>query len=69
MTGVTAEEVFTTKSVRTDCLVDFLCVAGFRSSFLVSGGRPSFFLRFCVAASGARDGFVRPICAAVACHG
>jgi hypothetical protein len=40
-----------------------------RSSLIVSGGRPSFFLRFLASGFGARVGFVRPIAAALAFHG
>jgi len=44
-------------------------VGGIRSSLTVSGGRPSFFLRFFSPGFDAREGFVRPIAAAFAFHG
>jgi hypothetical protein len=40
-----------------------------RSSLLVSGGRPSFFLRCFSAGLGAQEGLVRPISAAFTFHG
>ena len=40
-----------------------------RSSLTVSGGRPSFFLRFFSSGFGVREGFVRPISAALTFHG